>query len=155
MGDLFLSPHHGLPDHLANIPKEDHINFLCSLFYNILIDQVMFTHHPEDYWKFRLLTFYPKMDRTLGWARTLMMANPYELFSEEVIKPRSIHPDTLLEKFDLWAKFIIKDSQKYFDKHNLGTTSWGTVRDSMLNDPDCTRGVYYGETLRLRLLEEG
>jgi hypothetical protein len=153
VGDLFLSPQYRLPDHLVDIPKTDHINFLCSLFYNILIDQVMFTHHQQDYWRFRLGTYYPKMDETIGWARTLMMANPYEIFGEQVLSPRGIDPSVLLERFIPWAAFIAQDLHKYIDANTIGTTNWKAIRESMLTDYDCIRGEL-GAILRHNLLQE-
>lgn len=153
VGDLFASPDQGFPDHLADIPKEDQIDFLCALFYTVLIDQVMYTHRHTDYVAFRTHTQYPKMDRTIGWARTMMMANPYEVFGSEVLDHRGIGVQDICDRFELWAHFIVADLRKFFGERTVGTTTWATIRDVMLSDRDCTWGVY-GSILHRSLLED-
>jgi hypothetical protein len=153
VGDLFVRPDRDLPDHLADIPKEDQIDFLCALFYTVLIDQVMYAHRRTDYVTFRALTQYPKMDRTIGWARTMMMANPYEIFGSEVLDPRGIETQNIRERFELWTHFIVADLHKFFGERTIGTTTWATIRDVMLSDGDCTWGVY-GSILHRSLLED-
>lgn len=153
IGDLIAAPDNGLPDHLTDIPKEDQINFLCALFYTVLIDQIMFTHQRADYAAFRQATQYPKMDRTIEWARTMMMASPYEVFRNEVLVPRGLGEQNIRESFGLWAVFIVADLRRFFGQHLVGTTSWPAVRDAMLSDQDCTGGTY-GSILRQCLLED-
>ena len=74
--DLVAQPDRGLQDHLKDVPVPEQLDFLCAVLYTVLIDQVMYTHRRADYLAFRAQTLYPKMDRTVGYSRTLMMANP-------------------------------------------------------------------------------
>lgn len=151
VGDLFASQH--FPDHLADVPKEDRVDFLCALFYTVLIDQVIYTHHNSDYTTFRKLTLYPKMDSTIGWARPMMMANPYEVFGKEVLEPRGLEPEDILVRLEPWAQFIISDLRNFFDEHEIGTTNWPILREAILSDRDCIWGAY-GSVLRRRLLDD-
>lgn len=153
VGDLLAHPDKGLPDHLLDIQKEDHIDFLCALFYTILIDQVMYSHHKEDYIAFKQLTLYPKMDRTIGYARTMMMANPYEVFGEDVLNSRRLNAGIVCERFWSWANFIVKDLRDFFDHNTVGTTTWSEVREVMLADSHCTWGIY-GSVFRKKLIED-
>ena len=150
VADLFVQPQHGLPDHLVGIPSEDRVDFLCGILYTALIDQVVYAHRRADYCEFRALTRYPKMDRTVGWARTMMMANPYEVFGREVLEPRKITDQQVLLRFEAWASFIVADLRKFFSEHSVGTTTWDDIRKAMLSDPDCTWGIL-GATLRRSL----
>jgi hypothetical protein len=153
IGDLIASPDRGLPDHLAEIPKGEQVDWLCALFYTVLIDQVMYTHRHADYAAFHEATQYPKMDRTIGWARTMTMANPYEIFGDEVLVSRGLREKDICDRFGPWADFIATDLQRFFSEHTMGTTTWPAVRDAMLADQDCTWGTC-GSILRQRLLEE-
>lgn len=154
VGDLLALPDQELPDHLAGVPKEDQVDFLCALFYTVLIDQVMYTHRRADYRAFRGLTQYPKMDRTIGWARTMMMANPYEVFGNEVLHRRGLGAKDVRERFEPWARFIVTDLRKFFSERAVDTTTWALVRDAMLSDHDCTCSVH-GSILHRCLLEDG
>jgi len=136
--DLVANPKRGFPDHLTEIPKDMQSHFLCALYYTILIDQVMYSHHRSDYFAFQALTEYPKMDRTVGYARTLMMANPSELFSQEILASRAIPEADLLDLFQGWAVFISSDLSDFFGRQQIGATTWSTVRESMLHDSSVT-----------------
>jgi hypothetical protein len=138
--DLVVNPSNGLVDHLSDIPGSDQVNFLSALFYLILIDQVMYSHRQCDYAEFQARTLYPKMDRTVGYARTLFMANPYELFSDEILQCRGIERAALGKRFAKWANFIAKDLEDFFTKHEIGSTTWKIVLDAMLKDQGCVLG---------------
>jgi hypothetical protein len=153
VGDLVATPEKGLPDHLADIPEEDQCDFLYALFYTVLVDQVMYTHRRVDYAAFRLVTQYPKMDRTVGWAYTMMMANPYEVFDREILDSRKLPEATLIEKFELWARFVVVDLQRFFSEYAIGTTTWSAVREAMLSDQECVWGRY-GSIFRQTLLKD-
>jgi hypothetical protein len=136
--DLVADPTDGFVDHLSDIPEPDRLDFLCALFYLILIDQAMYTHRSVDYDEFQARTLYPKMDRTVGLARMLLMANPYELFQDEILNSRDIERGMLTMRFAKWAPFIVKDLKAFFTKHPIGSTTWTMIRDAMLKDRDCT-----------------
>lgn len=153
VGDLYLLPDQGLPDHLDEIPKPDQFDFLCALLYTVLTDQVMYAHRRADYPVFRDLAHYPKMDRTVGFARRMMMANPYEIFGCEILDPRGLAARRCLDRFEQWARFIVVDLREFFDWHAAGTTTWAAVREVMLADPDCSWGPY-GSILRRHLIED-
>jgi hypothetical protein len=152
VGDLVASDR-GLPDHFANIPREHHPNFLCALFYTVLIDQAMYTHCRADYAVFRALTQYPKVDRTVGWAGALTMANPYEILGDDVLVSRGLSIGNVRVTFERWAQFIVADLRNFFAKHTVGATTWPTVREAMLSDGDCTWGQL-GSYLQARLIED-
>ncbi|MBU4004607.1 MAG: hypothetical protein KKD41_08115 [Gammaproteobacteria bacterium] len=144
VGDLISAPGEGLPDHLTHVPREQQSDFLCALCYVILIDQVMYSHFRPDYAAFQAMTRYPKMDRSIGWARTMMMANPYEAFGPNVLASRSINHVTTLERFELWASFVVRDLAEFFSTNQLGAATWGNVREAMLHDFDCIAGEFGG-----------
>lgn len=146
--DLVARPRHGLQDHLQEIPAIDQPNFLCGLFYSVLVDQVMYSHRPADYPTFRALTQYPKMDRTVGYARTLMMADPYEIFADEILSSRGILLEQVGDTFAAWATFIADDLRSFFAQHQIGTCTWPTVREAMLHDSSCTWGQLGGVLAR-------
>lgn len=151
--DLVARPNRGLPDHLANVPREHHVDFLCALLYTILIDQVMYSHHAADYPAFQALTGYPKMDRTVGFSRTLMMANPFELIEEDVLSSRDLDRTVVATRFDTWVSFIASDLKGFVTQHWIGNTEWQAVRQSMLADPSVTwRGP--GRALAAALTDE-
>jgi hypothetical protein len=138
--DLVARPDRGLHDHLADLPRDSQIDFLCALLYAILIDQVMYSHRPEDYAAFQAMTLYPKMDRTVGFSRTLMMANPYELLEGDVLASRGIEHDLAHARFVRWVSFIVDDLHAFFSQRKVGSTTWSDVRTAMLSDPDATWG---------------
>lgn len=154
VADLFVAPQSGLPDHLIDINAADYIDFIFSIFYTVLIDQVVYSHCQVDYPVFRDLTAYPKMDRTVGWARTLMMANPYEVFCSEVLEPRGIRSEEVFARFRDWAPFIVSDLRNVFSEHFIGSSNWAHIRQAMLSDPDCSLSPY-GVALRSALFEHG
>jgi hypothetical protein len=139
--DLVARSNRGLPDHLAQVPRERNIDFLCALLYTILIDQVMYSHHAADYPTFQALTTYPKMDRTIGFSRTLTMANPFELLEEDVLSSRGLNRMGVETRFTDWATFIASDLRAFFAQHQVGQTEWHAVRSSMLTDHNVTWGV--------------
>jgi hypothetical protein len=139
--DLVARPDHGLPDHLVSVPSEMHLDFLCALLYTILIDQVMYSHRHGDYPEFQAMTLYPKMDRTVGYSRTLMMANPYEVFENNILTNRGLRPEEVTERFSVWAEFIASDLCAFFTQHQVGTTTWTDVKAAMLQDPGATWGI--------------
>ena len=47
-------------NHINIIDTDNILNFAISLFFTILVDEVMFTHYKQHYAKFRRLTMYPK-----------------------------------------------------------------------------------------------
>ena len=130
--DLVAQPGRGFQDHLKDVPVPEQLDFLCAVFYTVLIDQVMYTHKRADYPAFRALTRYPKMDRTVGYARTLMMANPYEIFEEDVIQSQGFSRTELCEHFSSWAKFIVEDLRRFFATQAIDTCTWGGVREAIL-----------------------
>lgn len=136
--DLVARPDQDLRDHLAEVPRDAHLDFLCGLLYIILIDQVMYSHRPAVYSVFRSMTRYPKMDRTVGYSRTLMMANPYELLDGEILASRGIQCEEVYSRFERWAQFIVDDLNNFFLTHEVGSTAWSDVRAAMLMDPDTT-----------------
>lgn len=138
--DLVARPNRALPDHLASVPQERRIDFLCALLYTILIDQVIYSHHHADYPAFRALTMYPKMDRTVGLSRTLMMANPFELFEDDVLSSRGLNREDVVVRFAVWASFISSDLRAFFSGHPIGAINWPTVRGAILADPSATWG---------------
>ena len=144
--DLVASPQRSMPDHLQEVPVQRHIDFLCALLYTIMIDQVMYAHRRGDYPKFRALTLYPKMDRTVGFSRTLMMANPFELLEDDVLQSRNLSRKDVTERFEHWARFIVGDLRAFFERHRVGATTWKDVEAAMLADPSVTWGAY-GEFL--------
>ena len=151
--DLVAHPTRKLPDHLVNVPVEVHVDFLCALVYTILIDQVMYAHRQMDYPEFHSITQYPKMDRTVGFSRTLMMANPYELFGEEVLSSRNLQRREVDAIFAKWAPFIVEDLCRFFALHKVGTTTWPEVKRAMLHDPSVTWGTS-GAALAKALTED-
>jgi len=102
----------------------------------------MYTHRRVDYAAFRVLTQYPKMDRTVGWVRTMMMANPYEIFGFDLLASRGLHQEDVRQRFAHWARFMIVDLRHFFLEHGPGTTTWPNVRNAMLSDHDCTWDPY-------------
>lgn len=140
VADLVARPSRGLPDHLSQVPVSDQIDFLCALVYTILIDQVMYSHRPNDYAKFRSLTSYPKMDRTIGFARTMTMANPYELLDDEIIESRGIKKSDAICQFAAWSVFIAHDLRRFLTENSVGSTTWPQVRQAMLSDQSVIRG---------------
>lgn len=139
--DLVANVSLGLPDHLSHIPSENQIDFLCALLYTILVDQTMYAHRQSDYEQFHSQTLFPKMDRTVGYARTLMMANPYELLEDDVLASRGFTRDQAERRFSEWAPFITADLRLFFTERSVGTTTWDNVRDSILRDPSATWGA--------------
>ena len=144
--DLVARPDQDLPDHLASLPSEVRVDFLCALLYTILIDQVMYSHRHGDYPEFQAMTQYPKMDRTVGFSRTLMMANPYESFENDALVSRGLQHEEVATRFGAWGQFITSDLRSFFTQHQVGTTTWPDVRAAMLRDPSVTCGIA-GETL--------
>lgn len=100
----------------------------------------MYSYRPNDYAKFRSLTLYPKMDRTIGFARTLMMANPYELLDDEIIESRGIKKSDAICQFADWSVFIAHDLRKFFTENSVGSTTWPQVRQAMLSDQNVNWG---------------
>ena len=141
VADLVVRPNKGLPDHLLEVPADQQLDFLCALLYTVLIDQVMYSHCRPDYPTFRSLTAYPKMDRTVGFARTLMMANPYELLEDDVVLSRNLRHQDAISRFRDWAAFIVADLRVFFTERAVGSTTWPNVREAMLHDPSVTWGV--------------
>lgn len=139
--DLVARPYQGLPDHLVSVPPKMHLDFLCALLYTILIDQVMYSHRHGDYPEFQAMTKYPKMDRTVGYSRTLMMANPYEIFQNDILTSRGLRHEEVTERFGIWAQFIARDLRAFFTQHQVGTTTWPGVQAAMLQDPGATWGI--------------
>jgi hypothetical protein len=152
--DLVANPANGFRDHLADIPKSSYIDFICALFSLILIDQVMYSHRKPDYAAFQALTRYPKADRTVGYARRLMMANPYELFSDEILQSRGIEPTEIDWHFSVWAAFIVQDMKSFFTTHSVGGSTWDVVKTAMLSDSACFAGGRLGAFLRRELESE-
>jgi hypothetical protein len=140
VGDLMVRPDQDLPDHLSEVPVDDWPDFLCAVFYTVLVDQIIYTHFRMDYLAFQALTSYPKFDRTVGWARAMVMANPYEVFSDDILSSRGLAFESVQERFQDWAGFIVRDLRTFFREHDVGTTRWEDVHHEMLADPDCTRG---------------
>lgn len=124
------------PNHLADIPPDDLPNFLCALFYLIFIDQVMYAHHWQAYPRFNIMMPCPKMDITIGWSRPMMMANPYEVFSNRVLDPREIRFSQMAECFKRWADFAVKDMMALLERRAIHLT-WDDLKASILNDRDC------------------
>jgi hypothetical protein len=153
VGDLIARPGEGFLDHLPHVPREQQLDYLCALCYVVLTDQVMYSHFRPEYVAFQATTRYPKMDRSIGWARTMMMANPYEVFTSEVLTSRSIDHVAAFERFELWASFIVRDLAEFFSANQLGAATWGNVRQAMLHDFGCIAGLF-GEMLRCPLLRE-
>lgn len=152
--DLVANPTDGFRDHLADIPTSSHIDFLCALFSLILVDQVMYSHRKSDYAAFRALTQYPKADRTIGFARALMMANPYELFSNEILQSHGIEHTEINKQFSVWAAFIVQDLKSFFTTHVVGDSTWEVVKSAMLSDTSCFAGGMLGRSLRRELESE-
>jgi hypothetical protein len=140
--DLLQNPRKGFPDHLQAIPTEFHIDFMAATCYTILIDQVMYTHFKQAYPAFRQLTMYPKMDRSVGPARTFMMANPFEVFADDILRSRSIEQASAVAIFKTWAAFIAADLSAFFEQHPKLEVTWPSVRTAMLSDPSCTWGPF-------------
>ncbi len=138
--DLVARPGRRLPDHLSTVPQHAQADFLCALLYTVLVDQVMYSHRRVDYAEFESITRYPKMDRTVGYARTLMMANPYELLESEVLASRGLNPKDVEMRFEEWAAFIARDLLAFFNQRRIGSTTWELVRGAMLADPSVTWG---------------
>jgi hypothetical protein len=138
--DLVARPNRALPDHLASVPHKRHLEFLIGLLYTILLDQVVYSHFPVDYPDFRALTMYPKMDRTIGFSRTLMMANPFELLEDDVLSSRGMSRADVEARFAVWAAFISLDLRTFFSTQQIGSINWPAVKDSMLADPSVTWG---------------
>lgn len=149
--DFLRSPRRGFPDHLQAIPLDYHLNFMSATCYRILIDQVMYTYFKDCYPAFRSLTMYPKMDRTVGPARTFMMANPFEIFAEDILRSRSIEPTSAVETFKDWCGFIVQDLPAFLERHSQLQVTWSKARAFMLEDPSCTWGAF-GSHLRDALL---
>ncbi|MCM2288807.1 MAG: hypothetical protein NDI67_07245 [Sulfuritalea sp.] len=150
--DLYAQPDQDFPDHLAHVSPQEQVDFLCALFYIVLIDQAMYTHCGAEYYAFRALTHYPKMDGTVGWSGTMMMANPYDVFHSELLESRRLAAMDVLKRFEAWAKFIAADIRRLVREHKLGATTWEYIRGAMLHDYDCTVGRF-GAVLRRHLLE--
>jgi hypothetical protein len=144
VGDLIAAPAERFPDHLAHIPCELQTDFLCALCYVVLTDQVMYSYFRPDYLAFQALTRYPKMDRSIGWARTMMMANPYEVFDHDVLASRGIDHVTALKRFELWASFVVRDLAEFFSANHLGTATWDNVGQVLLHDFDCISSEFGG-----------
>ena len=87
------------------------------------------------------MTQYPKMDRTVGYSRTLMMANPYEIFENDILTSRGLRHEEVTERFSVWAEFIASDLCAFFTQHQVGTTTWPDVKAAMLQDPSATWGI--------------
>ncbi|MEJ7848366.1 MAG: hypothetical protein WKF92_09780 [Pyrinomonadaceae bacterium] len=154
VADLFARPEHKLHDHLAHVPKSEQIDFLIATFYTALIDQVIYAHFQHVYPAFRRLTLYPKMDRSIGHSRTMiLMANPYEVFSHEVLDPRSVPVRDVKTRFEHWVKFIIADLKQIFDAEEVGI-GWPSVCRALLQDGDCIFGPPFGPLFEEALAEE-
>ena len=138
--DLVARPQQRLPDHLERVPAPDVIDFLCAVAYTVLIDQVMYTHRRMDYTSFDALTQYPKMDRTVGYSRTMMMATPLEALGDDVLSSRGLTLAQGQTRFVEWAPFIAADLRKFFTEHRVGFTTWPDVRTDMLHDSGVTSG---------------
>jgi hypothetical protein len=138
--DLVARPSRALPDHLALVPHERRVEFLFALLYMILVDQVVYSHFHADYPDFRALTMYPKMDRTVGFSRTLMMANPFELLEDDVLSSRGMNRADVEVRFAVWAIFISSDLRDFFSIQQIGAINWPAVRGAMLADPSVTWG---------------
>lgn len=149
--DLVANPANGFRDHFAGIPTSNHIDFLCALFYLILIDQVMYSHRKSDYAAFKTLTQYPKADRTVGFARTLMMANPYELFANEILQSHGIERTDINRQFAVWASFIVQDLKSFFATNTIGDSTWDVVKAAMLSDACCFADGQLGAYLKREL----
>jgi hypothetical protein len=149
--DLVAAPDRNLPDHLVDVPLAHQIDFLCALLYTILVDQTMYAHRRLDYERFRSLTNYPKMDRTVGYARALCMANPFEILDTEVLDSRGITKAEAEGRFAQWAPFIAEDLRSFFTEQRVGATTWEDIRRSILQDPGATWGAA-GASLRAALV---
>lgn len=108
----------------------------------------MYSHRKSDYAAFQALTQYPKADRTIGFARTLMMANPYELFSNEILQSHGIEHTEINRQFAVWASFIVQDLKSFFETHTVGDSTWDVVKAAMLSDASCFAGGPLGAYLR-------
>lgn len=139
--DLVARPDRSLPNHLAKLPSDLHIDFLCALLYTILIDQTMYSHRLGDYPVFQAIARCPKMDRTVGFSRTLMMANPYELLEDDILDSRGFQREEVVARFSGWASFIIIDLRAFFTHNQVGTTTWLDVRAALRSDPSATCGT--------------
>jgi hypothetical protein len=140
--DLLRDPQRDFPDHLQGISAEFHLDFMAATCYTILIDQVMYPHFKAAYPAFRAMTMYPKMDRTVGPARTFMMANPFEVFAEDILRSRSIELTTAVAKFTDWSTFIAKDLSLFLNQNSQLSVSWPDLCNSMLNVPSCSWGAF-------------
>jgi len=154
VGDLIAAPEKEFPDHLMHVSRELQLDFLCALCYVVLTDQVVYSHFRSAYQEFQAMTRYPKMDESIGWARTMMMANPYEVFGVDVLASRSIDRLMALKLFDQWAAFLVGDLEKFFSTQQLGVATWGNVRQAMLKDVGCIAGMF-DNSVRHHLLGAG
>ena len=85
---------------------------------------------------------YPKMDRTVGPARTFMMANPFEVFAEDILRSRSIELAVALSAFRDWSVFIASDLASFFKAHPELNVEWSGLSEALLGDPSCTWGPF-------------
>lgn len=80
-----------------------------------------------------------------------MMADPFEIFEEDVVHSRGIRHEEIQQRFNAWAAFIVHDLRSFFEQHPIGTTTWTEVRDAMRGDPSCTWssfGMVFADALR-------
>ncbi len=83
-----------------------------------------------------------------------MMANPYELFVDDVLTSRGLHREEVNQRFCAWALFIVDDLRAFFTQHQVGTTTWPDVKAAMMLDRSATCGVA-GTSLARALAKAG
>lgn len=149
--DLSLFAH----DHLKGMNEERLARFACSLFYTILMDQLMYCHFSDNYREFYQLTRYPKMDSSCEWAGGIDMARPHavlQVVSDErtfdyfLKLPIRVRPEFMKATFKCFAEFMVDDIQQFFLEHDLNVRP-STVLQVIVNDEDCTYGEF-GELLK-------
>ena len=126
-------------DVLGHIRKENLGYFLSALAGTILIDQVMFTYFKEDYEKFRGMTLYPKITWSIGWCANV---KPWQLFEHRIALVRELRNPEKINQFSEFMKFFIEDLKEFFEKNQFQKASWGSVKNTMLNDNDIVSAKY-------------
>jgi hypothetical protein len=116
LGDLVVRPEQDLPDHLIELPRADWANFLFGLHYTVVAEQAVKTCCPQFYASFKALTGYPKLkvDRSIGWGRSMTEASPREIFWGEILESRDLAISEIDDLVGPWASFVEQDLSMVF-----------------------------------------
>ena len=78
------------------------------------------------------------MDRTVGFAGTLKMANPYEILADDVLESRGKNRNDGSRSLRRLGAVHRSGHQLFLHDADVRSTTWAGVRHSILEDPGAT-----------------